>query len=141
MSRVRSKDTTPELLIRKGMHALGFRYRLHVKDLPGKPDIVFRRYRSVIFVNGCFWHGHSCPRCRMPNSNTDYWMRKVSRNVERDAINRRVLIDNGWRVLTIWECALTGKWKLGLNQVIKLASAWLLSTESISEIKGGIGTV
>lgn len=141
MSRVRSKDTKPEILIRTGLHALGFRYRLHVKDLPGKPDLVFRRYRSVIFVNGCFWHGHSCPRCRMPNSNTDYWRRKVARNMERDAINRRSLLDEGWRVLTIWECALTGKWKQGLNQVIALASDWLLSTESICEIKGGTGTI
>lgn len=141
MARVGSKDTKPELLIRKGLHAAGFRYRLHVKELPGKPDLVFRRYRSVIFVNGCFWHGHSCPRCRTPNSNTEYWNQKVARNVERDAVNRQSLLDEGWRVLTVWECALTGKWKLGFNQVIALASAWLLSTESICEIKGGIGTV
>ncbi len=141
MSRVGSKDTKPELMIRKGLHALGFRYRLHVKDLPGKPDLVFRRYGSVIFVNGCFWHGHSCPRCRMPSTNADYWKRKVARNVERDAMNRRSLLDEGWRVLTIWECSLTGKWKLGLNQVIAMASAWLLSEEPIDEIKGEIGTV
>lgn len=141
MSRVGSKDTKPELMIRKGLHASGFRYRLHVKDLPGKPDLVFRRYGSVIFVNGCFWHGHSCPRCRMPSTNADYWKRKVARNVERDAMNRRSLLDEGWRVLTIWECSLTGKWKLGLNQVIAMASAWLLSEEPIYEIKGEIGTV
>lgn len=141
MSRVGSKDTKPELLIRKGLHRLGFRYRLHAKDLPGKPDLVFRRYKSVIFVNGCFWHGHGCPRCRMPSSNTEYWNRKVSRNVKRDAVNRRSLLDEGWRVLTIWECALTGKRRLGLSQVIELASAWLLSTESLGEIKGGFGTV
>lgn len=136
MSRVGSKDTKPELLIRKGLHALGFRYRLHVKDLPGRPDLVFRRYRSVIFVNGCFWHGHSCPRCRMPSSNTEYWNQKIARNKERDALNRRLLLDAGWRVLTIWECALTGKSKLGLNQVVALASKWLLSTISFSEIEG-----
>lgn len=141
MARVGSKDTKPELMIRKGLHALGFRYRLHVKDLPGKPDLVFRRHGSVIFVNGCFWHGHSCPRCRMPSTNADYWNRKVARNVERDAMNRRSLLDEGWRVLTIWECSLTGKWKLGLNQVIAMASAWLLSEEPIYEIKGEIGTV
>lgn len=136
MSRVGSKDTKPELLIRKSLHALGFRYRLHVKDLPGKPDLVFPRYKSVIQINGCFWHGHSCPRCRMPNSNTEYWNRKVARNMERDVLNRRLLLDEGWRVLTIWECALTGKWKLGLNQVISLASEWLLSTKPLCEIKG-----
>jgi len=138
MSKVGSRDTKPELLIRKGLHARGFRYRLHAKDLPGKPDLVFRRYRSVIFVNGCFWHGHSCPRCRMPNSNADYWKQKVARNVKRDASNRQSLLDEGWRVLTIWECALTGKWKLGLNEVIVLASEWLLSTKSLSEIKGKV---
>ena len=141
MSRVGSKDTGPELLIRKGLHAVGFRYRLHVKELPGNPDLVFRRYKSVIFVNGCFWHGHSCPRCRMPNSNTEYWKRKVARNVQRDVINRQSLLDEGWRVLTIWECALTGKWKLGIDQVIALTSSWLLSTESNGEIKGGVGAV
>lgn len=141
MSRVRSKDTKPELQIRRGLHAQGFRYRLHAKHLPGKPDLVFRRFKSVIFVNGCFWHGHSCPRCRMPSSNSEYWKRKVARNAERDVANRRSLLDEGWRVLTIWECALTGKSKLGLNQVIALASAWLLSTESMCEIKGGIGTI
>ncbi|MCY4018956.1 MAG: very short patch repair endonuclease [Chloroflexi bacterium] len=138
MSRVGSKDTKPELLIRKGLHARGFRYRLHVKDLPGKPDMVFPRYDSVIQVNGCFWHGHDCPRCRMPSSNTEYWNKKVARNMERDASNRRSLRDQGWRVLTIWECALTGKWKLELSQVIDLAAAWLLSTNSIFEIKGKV---
>lgn len=141
MARVGSKDTKPELMIRKSLHALGFRYRLHVKDLPGKPDLVFPRYKSVIQINGCFWHGHSCPRCRMPSTNTEYWNRKVARNMERDAANRRLLLDDGWRVLTIWECALTGKWKLGLNQVIALASEWLVSTATIFEIKGEIGSV
>ncbi|MDE2636222.1 MAG: very short patch repair endonuclease [Chloroflexota bacterium] len=141
MALVGSKNTKPELLIRKRLHALGFRYRLHVKDLPGKPDLVFPRYKSVIQINGCFWHGHSCPRCRMPSSNTEYWNRKVARNMERDAANRRLLLNEGWRVLTIWECALTGKWKLGLSEVIALASKWLLSKESICEIKGEIGMV
>lgn len=141
MALVGSKDTKPELLIRKGLHALGFRYRLHVKDLPGKPDLVFRRYRAVIEINGCFWHGHACPRCRMPSSNIEYWNRKIARNRERDISNRQLLLDEGWRVLTIWECALAGKSKLGLNQVIELASAWLLSTKSFCEIEGHIGTV
>ena len=136
MARVGSKDTKPELLIRKGLHVLGFRYRLHVRELPGKPDLVFSRYCSVIQVNGCFWHGHSCPRCRMPSSNREYWNRKVARNKERDAENRQLLLDDGWRVLTIWECAITGKWKLGLNQVLKLASEWLLSTKPLFELKG-----
>lgn len=136
MSKVGSKDTKPELLIRRGLHALGFRYRLHVKNLPGKPDLVFPRYKSVILVNGCFWHGHSCPRCRMPSSNTGYWLRKVAGNIERDVANRNQLTDLGWRVLTIWECALTGKWKRDLNQVVAMASEWLMSTQPVYNIEG-----
>ena len=136
MALVRSKDTKPELLIRKGLHALGFRYRLHVKDLPGKPDLVFPRYKSVILIHGCFWHGHSCPLCRFPKTNTEYWNRKIARNIERDISNRQFLHDEGWRVLTIWECALNGREKLGLNQVFAMVSEWLLSKKSICEIKG-----
>ena len=136
MSRVGSKDTKPELLIRKGLHARGFRYRLHMKALPGKPDLVFARYKAVIFINGCFWHGHACPRCRMPNSNKEYWKQKIASNMKRDKLNLRSLLDEGWRVLTIWECALTGRWKLGLNQIIAMASEWLLSTQPLCEIKG-----
>lgn len=136
MSRVGSKDTKPELLIRKGLHALGFRYRLHVKDLPGKPDLVFPRFKSVIQINGCFWHGHACPLCRMPSSNAEYWRKKVARNKERDISNRQRLVEKGWRVLTIWECALRGKEKLELSQVLESTSEWLLSTRSVCEIKG-----
>ena len=139
MARVGSKDTKPELLIRKGLHALGFRYRLHVKHLPGKPDMVFPRYKAVIQINGCFWHGHACPRCRMPSSNAEYWKRKVARNRERDRANRQLLLEAGWRVLTIWECALAGKSRLDFNQVLDLASSWLLSTRSFSEIKAELG--
>ena len=136
MALVGSKDTKPELLIRRGLHRLGFRYRLHVKDLPGKPDMVFPRYKAVIQIHGCFWHGHSCKLYRFPKSNTDYWTRKISRNVERDAANRQSLIDKGWRMLTIWECALKGRERLELSQVIIQASDWLRSASSVSEIKG-----
>ena len=137
MSRVGSKDTKPELLIRKGLHSLGFRYRLHVKDLPGKPDLVFPRYKSVLQINGCFWHGHSCHLCRLPKSNKEYWTGKIARNIERDISNRQSLYDEGWRVLTVWECALRGRERIELNQVLALASTWLLSTKLICEIKGG----
>ena len=136
MGLIRSKDTKPELLIRKGLHSLGFRYRLHVKDLPGKPDLVFPRYKSVIQINGCFWHGHSCSLFRLPKSNTAYWSAKIARNIERDISNHRLLQDGGWRVLTIWECALAGRDKLELTDVLALSSAWLLSTMAICEIKG-----
>lgn len=105
MRAVRSKDTKPELRIRRLLHSLGYRYRLHRKDLPGHPDIVFPNRRKVIFVNGCFWHGHQCRRgARVPKSNTAYWLKKIARNVERDAAVREELQRLGWATLTIWEC-------------------------------------
>lgn len=136
MSRVRSKDTKPELLIRKGLHALGFRYRLHAKNLPGKPDLVFAKYRSLIFVNGCFWHGHLCDLYRFPKSNTEYWKGKIKRNVERDAANLKRLNDTGWRILIIWECAIKGKARLPIEKVLNTASEWLLSDKPNCEIAG-----
>ena len=137
MALVGSKDTKPELLIRRGLHRLGFRYRLHVKELPGKPDIVFPRYKAVIQIHGCFWHGHKCPLYRFPKSNTDYWQRKIARNIQRDSANRQSLSDLGWRLLTIWECAIKGREKLELSQVIYQASDWLRSASAESEIRGG----
>lgn len=140
MAKVGSKDTRPELVIRRGLHLRGFRYRLHDSKLPGKPDLVFPRYKAVIFVNGCFWHGHDCPRFRLPSSNTEYWNGKIARNVARDKGNRQLLHAEGWRVLTVWECALTGKEKLDLKIVLARASEWLLSTKSHCEISGRDGT-
>lgn len=136
MAKVGSKDTRPELVIRRGLHAQGFRYRLHDSKLPGKPDLVFPRYKAVIFVNGCFWHGHGCPRCRLPSSNTEYWNGKIARNVARDKVNRQLLLAEGWRVLTVWECALAGKEKRKLKEVLARASEWLLSTKPHYEISG-----
>jgi DNA mismatch endonuclease (patch repair protein) len=105
MRRIRSCDTTPELVVRRIVHALGYRYRLHRKDLPGKPDLVFGPRRKVIFVHGCFWHQHSgCKAGRVPGSNTDYWQPKLRRNVDRDNRNRGELERLGWSVLTIWDC-------------------------------------
>lgn len=136
MSRVGSKDTKPELLIRKGLHARGFRYKLHSKGLPGKPDLVFPRYRSLIFVNGCFWHGHCCNLYRFPKSNTKYWEEKIKKNVERDSSNISYLSDAGWRILIIWECATKGKARLPLEYVLNTASEWLLSEKPNCEIAG-----
>lgn len=105
MRAVKSKDTGPELLIRSIVHRLGYRFRLHRKDLPGKPDIVLGGHRKIIFVNGCFWHGHNCARgSRVPKSNHDYWVRKITRNRELDTMHSAVLSACGWHVLTIWEC-------------------------------------
>lgn len=106
MSSVKSKDTGPELTVRTLLHGLGYRYELHQRDLPGSPDIVFRRRKKAIFVHGCFWHGHACRSGRPPTSKTDYWLPKIARNRERDETNRIELKRLGWDVLTIWQCEL-----------------------------------
>lgn len=113
MRAVRDRDTKPEMLVRKMVHRLGYRYRLHRADLPGKPDLVFPSRRKVIFVNGCFWHGHDCKRgARTPKTNTDYWINKVARNLDRDSANLKELRMIGWRPLVIWECELKDSSKL-----------------------------
>lgn len=105
MSRVKGRDTKPELVVRKMLHAMGYRFRLQRRDLPGRPDIVLPRHSKAIFVHGCFWHGHpDCPRSKRPESNTEFWDQKLSRNVERDKRNLRDLERLGWQVLTVWEC-------------------------------------
>ncbi|HDZ61566.1 MAG TPA: DNA mismatch endonuclease Vsr [Nitrospirae bacterium] len=104
MRAVRSKDTGPEMIVRKLVHSLGFRYRLHVSTLPGKPDLVFPARKKVIFVHGCFWHGDICPRGkRVPKENREYWVKKIKRNVERDKNNQKLLNELGWDYLIIWE--------------------------------------
>lgn len=105
MRRIRSKDTAPEMAVRRLIHGLGFRYRLHVKDMPGKPDLVFPSRRKIIFVHGCFWHQHrSCREGRLPKSNRSYWTPKLQRNVKRDRQALRQLHSAGWDTLVIWEC-------------------------------------
>lgn len=109
MARVPGKNTAPELRLRRALFALGLRYRLHYKALPGKPDIVFPKYRAVIFVHGCLWHWHGCRRSRMPATNADYWQTKIARNQVRDRKNIAALATLGWRVLIVWECALAAR--------------------------------
>ena len=106
MSHIRSKNSKPEEKVRKYLFSKGFRYRKNVKDLPGKPDIFLKKYKTVVFVNGCFWHKHDCPRFVWPSSNKEYWVPKIQRNVERDIENTRRLEEQGWQVLTVWECQL-----------------------------------
>jgi DNA mismatch endonuclease (patch repair protein) len=108
MSRIRGKGSNPEMRLRRLVHGLGFRYRLHVKELPGKPDLVFPARRAVIFMHGCFWHRHEgCRLARLPKSKLDFWMAKLEANRQRDLIHQRQLLDLGWRVLVIWECELS----------------------------------
>ena len=106
MSHIRSTNSKPEEIVRKYLFAEGFRYRKNVKKLPGCPDIVLPKYKTVIFVNGCFWHKHDCPRFVWPSSNQDYWRPKILRNVERDNQSRKELETLGWKVITVWECEL-----------------------------------
>lgn len=107
MSRIKGKNTKPEMLVRKFLFAHGFRFRLHDKKLPGKPDIVLPKYKTVIFVNGCFWHGHhECKYFVLPKSNTEFWNDKIVKNVKRDILSQVELVEMGWRVIVVWECEL-----------------------------------
>ena len=106
MLSIRSKDTRPELYVRKRIWSEGFRYRLHVKTLPGTPDLVLSKYRMAVFVHGCFWHQHDCPNATRPSSNTEYWDHKLDRNIVRDALHRSRLDELDWEVVTVWECNL-----------------------------------
>ena len=121
MSRIRSKDTKPEMLVRKFLHKNGFRYRLHVKDLPGKPDIVLPKYKTVIFVHGCFWHGHEgCKYYVVPKTRTEWWVNKITHNIERDKEVRKHLIKQDWRVINIWECRLKINQDRRLKNILNL---------------------
>ena len=106
MAAIHSRDTKPELVVRRYLFARGFRFRLNHPRLPGRPDIVLRKYRTVIFVNGCFWHGHDCPAFHLPRTNADFWRRKIERNRRRDADVQRQLAAMGWHCITVWECDL-----------------------------------
>lgn len=110
MSRIRGRDTKPEMVVRRWLWHQGYRYRLYVKSLPGRPDIVMRKWRTVIFVNGCFWHGHECENNkRRPTTNAEFWNDKITRNRERDARNQALLLAAGWHVIQVWECQLSPK--------------------------------
>ncbi len=120
MSRIRSKNTKPEERVRKYLFSKGFRYRKNVSTLPGCPDIVLPKYKTVIFVNGCFWHKHDCPRFVWPSSNQEYWISKIQKNVERDISNIQQLHDLGWKVIVVWECQLKSKTaELTLTKLIR----------------------
>ncbi len=120
MSRIRGRDTKPELVVRRWLWHQGFRYRLYVKSLPGRPDIVMRKWRTVIMVNGCFWHGHGCSKHK-PTTNASFWQEKIERNRERDARNQALLQAAGWNVIVIWECQLSPKKRLQTLHDLDLA--------------------
>lgn len=131
MSGIKSKNTKPEIILRKQLHGMGFRYRLHDRRLPGTPDMVFPKYHAVIFIHGCFWHGHECSIFKWPSSNTEFWINKINANKERDNGNKQKLLEAGWRIAIVWECAVRKSGYTGKSVVRKLAdwisgdSAWL----------------
>lgn len=136
MSGIRGKDTTPEMILRRGLHALGFRFRLHDKALPGKPDLVFPKYHAVIFAHGCFWHGHDCHLFKWPSSRPEFWLAKINRNRDVDARSELRLAEYGWRQCIVWECALKGRARLPLENVIANCAEWLKSDSATLEIRG-----
>ena len=136
MSSIRSKNTRHEVEIRKALHHCGFRYRLHRRDLPGVPDITFPSHRAVVFVHGCFWHGHDCQLFKWPSSNQERWKRKILGNRARDDASTSKLLASGWRVCTIWECALRGRGRLTREHVICTTADWIRGTEQIIELRG-----
>jgi DNA mismatch endonuclease (patch repair protein) len=136
MSAIRGKDTRPEMLVRRGLHARGLRYRLHVRALPGTPDLVFPAARAVLFVHGCFWHGHSCHLFRMPSTRAEFWEAKIARNRLVDERSGLALADLGWRVGVIWECALKGRTRRPIDEVLTHCGDWLRSEAPALVIEG-----
>lgn len=135
MAGIKGRNTKPELLIRSLLHRKGFRYRLYGKDLPGKPDIILPKYKSVIFIHGCFWHGHQeCPLFKLPTTRSEFWSTKISRNQQNDSKNINLLLANGWRVCIVWECSIRGA-KKDPEKVINTIITWLSSKNSFLEIR------
>jgi len=137
MSGIRGKNTKPELMIRKALHARGFRYRLHCK-LPGKPDLCLPKYRAVIFVHGCFWHGHDCHLFKWPSTRPEFWREKIARNKAVDAAAEAKLLADGWRVATVWECALKGRARLDLENITNRLGDWVTGSVDVLVIRGSV---
>jgi DNA mismatch endonuclease (patch repair protein) len=136
MAAVRSRNTKPELMIRKALHASGLRYRINVRDLPGKPDIVLPRHRALVFVHGCFWHRHECDLFRWPESRPEFWRDKLNTNAARDITSAEALEKGGWRQAVIWECALKGRKKRDFQDTMQRLIAWIRSDEQAITIRG-----
>ncbi len=137
MSRIRGKDTKPEMLIRRGLHARGLRYRLHVRSLPGRPDLVFAKYHTAVFIHGCFWHAHDCALSKPPATRQEFWRTKLAANAARDLKAVDALLAAGWRVLIIWECALRGTRRLPEGGVLDSAAHFVRNgTRQLLDIAG-----
>lgn len=127
MAGIQAKNTSPELIIRKALHARGFRFRIHVKHLPGKPDLVLPKYSAVIFIHGCFWHGHDCRYFKVPKTRPEFWLDKIGRNQARDLLQTEASLGAGWRVLVVWECAVRAMKKQKTTLLIDRVSDWLVN--------------
>lgn len=136
MAGIRGRNTRLEIRLRTALHALGFRYRLHDRRIPGKPDIVLPRFRAVVFIHGCFWHGHDCELFRMPASRPEFWQAKIESNRHRDQRVRSDIAALGWRQLVIWECAVRGRNRLEFAEAVSRAAAWIRGDASTGEIRG-----
>ena len=137
MSCIHGKDTKPELLVRKALHARGYRFSVHSKKLPGSPDLVLAKYNAVIQVQGCFWHGHQdCYRYKPPKTRVEYWQQKIARNRARDERNKQALLVQGWRLMVVWECAILGKTMLNREILIELIENWILAGNDFVELRG-----
>lgn len=136
MSGIRSKNTKPEITVRRSLHAAGFRFRIHNRRLPGTPDIVLAKFRAVIFVSGCFWHGHDCPLYRLPATRTEFWRQKIEVNRRNDRRARLALAASGWRHATVWECTFRGSTRLDPDAAIKTLSNWIRSDYPELSLRG-----
>ena len=136
MASVRQKDTRPEILLRSALHRSGLRYRLHVKKLPGTPDLVFPQFHAVVFVHGCYWHSHGCYKSTLPKTRREFWSAKFRANQARDRRNFNRLQERLWRVMVVWECALVGKNALSLYETVEYIREWLKGTQTFGEISG-----
>lgn len=136
MSRVRSRNTRPEMLVRRGLHALGYRFRLHRRDLPGRPDLVLPSHRVALFVHGCFWHGHDCELFRLPATRSEFWARKISGNKARDQKALLELAARGWRTMIVWECAIRGGARRPVDHVILEIDRFIRTPAQETEIAG-----
>lgn len=136
MSGIRGAHTKPEIFIRSGLHRRGFRFRLHDRSLPGRPDLVLPRWNAVIFAHGCFWHGHQCVLFRWPSTRTNFWREKIEGNAARDCRTLAKLQDMGWRVGVVWECATKGPGRQSPSSVISQCESWLRSSRPTLEIRG-----
>lgn len=138
MSQVGQKDTGAETVLRSALHKAGFRYRLHDRMLPGSPDLVFPRFGAVIFVHGCYWHSHGCYKSTVPKSHRRFWTEKFTANRQRDARNIRLLLERGWRVMIVWECALLGKTAMPAQELTGRVDVWLHSPKVRGQVSGTV---